>query len=311
MADTFGLLLMSYGSPNTPADVGEYLTNVRGGRRPEPEMVEEFQRRYEVIGGSPLTPITREQAAGAAARLAARLGPGVTVEPFVGMRFFAPRVPEAVRAMAEAGVSRAVAIIMSPQYSPVLMKGYWEDLERGLENLEDPPELLRVESWWEHTGYQEAVAERIRETLGTFPPERRSTVPLFLTAHSIPRSVWDRDPDYVDQLKNTAAAIADRLDRDEWTYAYQSAGHTREEWLKPDMTDLFPDLVEQGHEHVVIAPFQFLADHLEILYDVDVAAREQAREAGLTFHRVESLNTSPVFLEALADVAARRLDPPG
>lgn len=311
MSDTIGLLLMTYGSPDTAGDVEEYLTNVRGGREPEPDMVEEFQRRYEVIGGSPLTPITREQAAGAADRLAARLGPGVTVKPFVGMRFFEPYVEQAVRTMAEAGITRAVAIIMSPQYSPVLMKGYWEDLERGLDALDDPPDVLRVESWWEHTGYQQAVAERIRTALEEFPAEQRESIPLFLTAHSIPRSVWDRDPEYVDQLKNTAAAIAERLDRGDWTYAYQSAGHTREEWLKPDMTDLFPDLVEEGHEHVVIAPFQFLADHLEILYDVDVAARQQAREAGLEFHRVESLNTSPVFLEALADIAARRLDPPG
>lgn len=309
MSETIGLLLMTYGSPDDAGDVEEYLTNVRGGRQPDPEMVEEFQRRYEVIGGSPLTSITREQAAGAAERLAGRLGSGVRVEPFVGMRFFEPYVPEAVRAMAEANVSRAVALIMSPQYSPILMDGYWEDLERGLEQHTNPPEIVRVGSWWDHTGYQEAVAERIRETLDEFPEDHRDTVPLFLTAHSIPRSVWDRDPDYVDQLKDTAAAIADRLDRPNWTFAYQSAGHTREEWLEPDMTDLFPGLVEQGHEEVVIAPFQFLADHLEILYDVDIAAREQAREAGLRFHRVESLNTSPTFLDALADVAARHLNP--
>lgn len=312
MSDTVGLLLMTYGSPESTDDMKEYLTNVRGGREPDEKLVEEFKRRYNVIDGSPLNRITREQAEGAAEALQRRLQDNnyadATVRPYVGMRFFDPYIPSAVHEMADDDVDRAVAMILSPQYSPILMKGYWSALEERLEAADDPPSVARVTHWWENDLYQQAVAERIKEALDTFPPDRRDSVPLLLTAHSIPRRVWDQDPDYVDQLKKTAQAIAGRLDREEWTFAYQSAGHSKEEWLKPDMTDLFPDLAEAGHDHVVIAPFQFLADHLEILYDVDVAAREQAEEMGLHFHRVPSLNTHPTFLEALADVAASRLD---
>jgi ferrochelatase len=293
MSNTIGLLIMTYGSPESAEDIEEYLKNIRGGKPPGKKMVEEFTNRYEAIGGSPLTEITREQARETADK----------VEPYVGMRYFEPYIDDAVDEMARDGIERAVGLIMSPQYSPELMNGYVDDLDGALEERDDAPDVHLVRDWWEEPRYHEAVANRINEALEEYDADRRDDVQLLLTAHSIPRSTYEKDPDYIDNLKETARRIVDNVDHTNWEFAYQSAGHTKEEWLKPDMTDLFPGMVEDGYEDVLIAPFQFLADHLEILYDIDIAAKEQAEEAGLNFKRINSLNTYPPFIEAVANVA--------
>lgn len=298
-SDPIGVLLLTYGSPERREDVAAYMTNVRGGKAPDPEVVKEFERRYEVIGGSPLLARTREQAQAAAEKLEEIHG--VPFRGYVGMRFWHPTIAEAMAQMEKDGVKRAVALIMSPQYSPILMKGYLDAVEAA---KPAGMEVASVETWWDEPLYQQAVAERIEEALDSLPEEVRGAVPLLLTAHSIPRSVYEKDPDYVEQLKATAEAIAARVDHPS-RFAYQSAGHAYEEWLQPDMVDLFPEFAEQGHTHVVIAPAQFLADHLEILYDIDVAAAEQAEKVGLTMVRTPSLNDHPTFIAALAAIIGR------
>jgi ferrochelatase len=127
-----------------------------------------------------------------------------------------------------------------------------------------------------------------------------------LTAHSLPRRVFDAEPAYIAQLRETGELISERAGIDgRWTWAYQSSGHTQEEWLRPDLTEVFPGLARAGHADVVVVPVQFLADHLEVLYDLDVAAAQQARAAGLTYHRIAMPNTRPAFIRALTDVARR------
>ncbi len=145
---------------------------------------------------------------------------------------------------------------------------------------------------------------RVQHALKRFPAEVRKRVPVLLTAHSMPKRVVEKEPDYIGSLKETAAAVADLagLAPERWMFCYQSAGHTPEEWLKPDFADVMPQLKAAGHTHVLIAPIQFLADHLEILYDIEIGAREQAEAAGIVFARTESLNTSPLFIKALAAV---------
>jgi protoporphyrin/coproporphyrin ferrochelatase len=135
----------------------------------------------------------------------------------------------------------------------------------------------------------------------------RAGTPVLLTAHSLPRRVAEQEPGYLAQLTETAAAVAEAagLGSERWTFCWQSAGHEPGEWMKPDFADLMPELAAAGHRSVVVAPVQFLADHLEILYDVDVGAREQAEAAGLRFERTESLNVDPLFIDALAAVASR------
>src|SRR2546427_396100 len=155
-------------------------------------------------------------------------------------------------------------------------------------------------AWHREPAFLDALAERIGEALATLP----AGVPLVLTAHSLPRRVFDSEPDYVAQLRETADLVASRLRLDpaRWRWAYQSAGHTQEEWLRPDLKELFPELAARGHSAVLVAPVQFLADHLEVLYDLDIAAAAEARACRLEYHRIAMPNTQPRFLQALADV---------
>lgn len=295
-----GVVLMTYGSPRDLDDVGAYITRVRGGREPSPELLAEFRRRYERIGMSPLIGITRDQAAG----LQEELGPEFAVE--AGMRFSDPSIASAVEKLRASSVQRLLGLILSPQYSPILMGGYVQALEAAAGQL---PWRV-VQSWHLNPAFVDVLASRIRAALARFPDDVREAVPVLLTAHSLPRRVVDREPDYVEQLKETAQAVATAADLapERWSFVYQSAGHTPEEWLKPDMLDVLPEMAAAGHRDVVIAPVQFLADHLETLYDVDVAGRDQALEAGLaSLQRVDAPNAAPDFIAALGSVVRGEL----
>src|SRR5215218_87301 len=256
-----GILLMTYGSAANVEEVPAYLRSVRGGRDADPELVAEFQRRYRLIGWSPLVRITGEQGAELQRLLDATHGGGrYRVE--VGMLHSEPRIDEAVARLAVAGARRLVAIVLSPQWSPVIMGGYRRALDAAAWRLGPDAEVILA-------------------------------------------GPWHRTPAYLDQIAETIDGVVERtgLDRSGWQFAYQSAGHSPEEWLKPDLKDLLPGLRADCHQAVLVVPVQFLADHLEILYDIDIAAREEAEEAGLAFHRIELMNTSPSFIRALADVA--------
>jgi ferrochelatase len=290
-----GVILMTYGSPRDLDDVGAYITRVRGGREPSPELLTEFRRRYAVIGMSPLIEITQRQAAA----LEALLGPDFSVA--AGMRFSDPSVAAAVSDVVRRGAQRLLGVILSPQYSPLLMSGYVKSLREAANGLD----TRCVESWHLNPAFIDVLASRIRGSLSRFPNERRDRVPVLLTAHSLPKRVVDREPQYVEQLQETADAIAAAADLqpERWSFAYQSAGHTPEEWLKPDMLDVLPQLAAAGHRDIVVAPVQFLADHLETLYDVDVAGREQAMAAGFqSFVRIDAPNAEPDFIAALRSV---------
>jgi ferrochelatase len=294
LAARYGVMLMTYGSPSSLEDVPRYLAAVRGGRDPNEELVTEFRRRYEVIGGSPLIEITQAQAAA----LEAALEGEAVVR--AAMRFSEPSVASVLEELAGHAVESVVGIIMSPQYSPLLMGGYARALEEATAGLgQRAPRTTIAGAWHREPAFIGALAGRIRQV--------RDAEPVLLTAHSLPRRVAEQEPDYIDQLRETAEAVAASagLAPGEWTFCWQSAGHEPGEWMKPDFADLMPELARAGHRAVVVAPVQFLADHLEILYDVDVGAREQAETAGLEFRRIESLNVDEGFISALAAVARR------
>jgi ferrochelatase len=304
MTTPTGVLLMTFGSAQTADEVPDYLRSVRGGGDPDPAVVAEFQRRYEIVGWSPLVRITHEQGAALQRALDESHGAGTHVVA-VGMLHSDPRIGEAARALAAAGVGRVLGIVLSPQYSPVIMGGYNRALSAAAER-ELPGVEVRVAGPWHTTpSFVGELAGRVRQALERLPEP--AAVPIIFTAHSLPKAVVDRDHGYIEQLVETIELVAGRagLARDRWQFAYQSAGHTPEEWLKPDLKDLLPGLRDEGHHDVLVVPVQFLADHLEILYDIDVAAREEAEEAGLRFHRIDLPNTSPVFIRALAEVVER------
>jgi ferrochelatase len=292
---TTGVILMTYGSPRDLDDVGAYITRVRGGRAPDDALLAEFRRRYAVIGMSPLIEITLRQASG----LEAVLGEDFRVA--AGMRFSQPSVSAAVDDVVSRGAQRLVGLILSPQYSETLMGGY----DLALESAANGLPARTVHAWHLNPAFIGVLAARIQET-----DAARLHIPVLMTAHSLPRRVVDREPGYIEQLQETARAVAHQaeLPAEQWTFCYQSAGHTPEEWLKPDLLDVLPQLATAGHRQVVVAPVQFLANHLETLYDVDVAGREQALGAGLdALIRVRAPNAAPDFLEALASVVRGEL----
>jgi ferrochelatase len=227
---------------------------------------------------------------------------GINAVAAVGMRFSGPSIADGLRQLADAGCSTVSAIIMSPQYSELLMAGYRRALDAAVAELgPDAPTVHLVPAWHREPAFIEAVAERVMQGLEKMPDH----APVLLTAHSLPKRVAVAEPAYLDQLRETAqsVAVAAGLSEDRWTFCWQSAGHEPGEWMKPDFVDVLPKLGADGHRAVLVAPIQFLADHLEILYDVDIGARKQAEAAGLDFARIESLNISPTFIEALASVA--------
>jgi ferrochelatase len=302
---TTGVVLMTYGSPRDLNDVGAYMTRVRGGREPSLDLLVEFRRRYDAIGLSPLISITQRQAAALERVLG---GPAAGFRVAAGMRFSAPSIEDAARQLIHEGANRLIGLILSPQYSPLLMAGYPTALAAAAAQVGVPNRT--VGAWHLEPSVVRVLATRIQVALRDYPAGMRDEVPVLMTAHSLPRRVVDREPGYVDQLHASADAIAGAagLAPERWLFAYQSAGHTPEEWLKPDMLDVLPELAVRGHRAVLVAPVQFLADHLETLYDIDIAGREQATQAGMTrFARVPAPNDSPDFAAALADVVRRDL----
>jgi ferrochelatase len=295
-----GVVLMTYGSPRDLEDVDAFMTRVRGGRAPDDALLAEFRRRYEVIGLSPLIDLTRGQAEGLEAHLGAAYRVGM------GMRFSDPTIALAVHGVIERGAERVLGLILSPQYSPILMGGYTSAIASAAGSVP----VRTVEAWHLSPAFVDVLASRIRAALSRYPDETRDRVAVLLTAHSLPKRVFDREPDYVEQLQQTARAVAEaaQLEPRRWSFAYQSAGHTPEEWLKPDMLEVLPELAAAGQRDVIVAPVQFLADHLETLYDIDVAGRQQAVAAGFrTFVRVDAPNASPDFVAALGDVVRGEL----
>ena len=278
-------MLMAYGSPSRPEDVRPYLEDVRGGRPVSEEAVAELAERYRRIGGrSPLDDVTEAQRAA----LERTLGMPV----FVGMKHWRPRISEAVEAALAAGATRIVGLVLAPHYSRLSIGGYRERLE---EALADRAELVLVESWHDESALVEALADRVRG----------SDAWIVFTAHSLPeRILADGDP-YREQLLETARLVAERAGLERWSFAFQSASSTGEPWLGPDVVEELGRLRAEGVSKVLVEPVGFVSDHLEILWDLDVEARERASQLGLEFARTESLNDDPVFVQALAGLVRK------
>ena len=303
---TVGVVLMTYGSAQTGDEVPDYLASVRHGRPAPDELVVEFRRRYELIGFSPLVRITQAQGQALQELLDSRAGRGAyRVE--VGMLHSQPTIEAAVQRLAAARVDQLIGVVLSPQWSPIIMGGYTRAFEAAAAAHMPGVRHRLAGPWHDLPAFVDALSARVTEALARFSPQQRATLAIMLTAHSLPESVVQREPVYLEQIMTTVEAVAAAagLRAGEWEFAYQSAGHSPEPWLTPDLKDLLPGHAAAGKTDVLVVPVQFLADHLEILFDIDVAAREEAESAGLRFHRIELMNTSPAFIEALAEVVAR------
>ncbi len=304
---------MAYGGPSRLEDVEPFLLDVRGGRATEPELVAEVRERYRSIGGgSPLLERTREQAAALEARLArpessegsgeARVRGG-SWRVFVGMRHWRPYIRRAVEEIAAGGFERLVALCLAPQDSAVSVGAYFRALDEALAAASPSGlEVARVASWHDHPGFVAAVAGEVRRAREAFPAGDRAGLQVVFTAHSLPASALAEGDPYERQVRETARAVAARAEVAAWRVAYQSAGARPGAWLGPSLDDVLQDLAGRGHRSVLVAPVGFVSDHVEVLYDLDVEARARARELGLHLERTASLNASPRFIDALADL---------
>jgi ferrochelatase len=305
---TDAVLLMAYGSPTRLDQVEAYYTDIRRGSPPPPHLLEELLGRYSAIGGgSPLSRIVEEQRAAVEAELAAR---GLPVRVYAGMRHIEPRIGDIVRRMAADGVERFVAIALAPQRSSNA-GGYRRAVDAALLSIGDAgeavPEVAFIDSWHDQPRFIEALAQTTLEALARFDDPSR--VRVMFTAHSLPaRVVAEGDP-YPDELAATAALVAARLGLERYDFSFQSAGRTGEAWLGPDILEEIRRLAAEGVTELVIRPVGFVADHLEVLYDIDIEAQGVAQPLGVRLERARSMNTDPTFISGLADIAAGVLRP--
>jgi ferrochelatase len=290
------VLLMAHGSPESLSDedMHAYLLRVRGGRPPTPQLIQEMQAHYGAIGGSPLKSITLAQARA----LEQALGDGTLVH--VGMRNSLPTIADALAEAAGHGASEVVALPLAPQYSALSVGKYQKAVQ------ESRPESMRVRfvsSWHDHAGLLEAFAEKARAAMARDEPDA-----VVFTAHSLPARLAQEGDPYVGEVTATAQGVASRVGLDAFRLAWQSAGRTQEPWLTPSLEQMLGELSGQGVSRVLVVPVGFVSDHTEILYDIDVEAAGLARQKDLRLTRSESLNTSPAFIAALADIVHAQRD---
>lgn len=306
-SEVVGVLLMAYGGPDSLADVEPYLLDVRGGRPASPELVVAVRERYRLIGGqSPLLDLTRQQAAALEDTLNRELVNGVCFRTYVGMRHWHPYIHETLAQMAADGIRRLVAIPMAPHYSRWSVGAYIQKVEEARAALSTPLSVTYVESWHDEPLYLAALVEKVEVALARFPQDVRGQVPIIFSAHSLPQRILAEGDPYPQELLETVWGVVRQLEPVPWRFAYQSASGTPEPWLGPDVSAVLGDLAATGHRHVLIAPIGFVCDHVEVLYDVDIQYRQQAQALGLHLERTESLNTSPLLIQALARLVRER-----
>lgn len=293
------VLLLAHGSPDSPADVPEFIKYVTGGR-PVPETaIEEIRHRYSLIGKSPLTELTMAQAEALQHEL------GLPV--YVGMRNWKPFIADATQQMMDEGIEQVLAICLAPQNSSTSVGLYKRALLAAMK-----PEISVefVEEWHDHPLLVRAFAEKLEAVWRQANAALRTPAPVIFTAHSVPtRTIQAGDP-YEHQTKETARLVGESitgLTPELQHFAFQSQGMSGGPWLGPTVERVILDLKKQGHKGVVVAPIGFVCDHVEVLYDIDIGFKQFASEQEITLWRSQSLNTSPTFISALANLASEKL----
>jgi ferrochelatase len=298
------VLLMAYGSPNRLDEVEVYYTDIRGGRTPAPEAVAKLREKYQRVGlPTPLLAVSAE--------LGRRLERQLNADPpdesiftvHLGMKHWTPRIETAVAEAVNAGADRLIAIVLAPHYSSISTEGYRRQVQALLTGT--PVSLDFVDSWHELDGYIQAVADNVRDTRARFS-EPRDVVAVF-TAHSLPARILEQGDPYQDQLLRTSELVAARASMARWRFSYQSQSHTGEPWLGPDLPETLESLAREGHRSVLVASVGFIADHLEIFYDIDIEARAKADELGVELKRAPTLNADPRLVMALHALVRERV----
>jgi len=292
------VLLTAVGGPNSLDEVRPFLLDVRGGRPTSDGLVNEFRERYRRIGGkSPLLDISRAQARALEDRLNAD---GGTYRCYVGMRNWRPYIRDVLSEVATDDFDRIVVLPLTPYYSRRSVGAYFAAVDAGLSTVARRPDVAYVESWNTEPALIGMFAAKVRKGLERLAERRFHDPVVVFTAHSLPKKLIDEGDPYERELSETMALVLRRRPPLRARMAWQSAGRTDEAWLGPSLEEVLAEIGRAGERAVLVVPFGFVSDHLEILYDVDIEARAFASERGLQLERTDSPNTDPGFIDAMA-----------
>ena len=296
------ILVMAYGGPDSLDDIEPYLLDIRGGRPTSPGLVAEIRERYAKIGGkSPLLEITSAQAS-ALEKCLNKLSPSGDYRVYVGMRHWKPYIRETIVRIAADGYQAGIAFCMAPHASKMSTGAYLQKLREAQALLSSPLNMDFIESWYDQPFLVQSLAQKVRAAADQFPLNSRPEIHYLFTAHSLPASLKEQGDPYADQLEQTARLLALELglSSNQWTFGYQSAGAAPVPWLGPSIEDILPEFASRGIKNVLVTPVGFMADHVEVLFDLDIEAQGIAREQDIRLIRSESLNAAPDFIEGLA-----------
>jgi protoporphyrin/coproporphyrin ferrochelatase len=293
------VLLMAYGTPETLDDVGPYFTHIRGGRKPSDEAIAHLRERYERVGGgTPLRAITEAVRDRLEQALAAE---GLPRRVYFGMKHWHPYIADVVRQIVADGVTNVTAIVLAPHYSRMSIGSYRKTVEETNNELGTPLTVTFVESWHRRPEFIEMMSQLVVEGLAKFGSKSFRVLPVF-TAHSLPARIREWKDPYEIELMTSAASVADRLEMEDWRFAWQSAGGTSEPWLGPDILDYLETLKKEGVTRVLQIPIGFVSDHLEVLYDIDLEAKQKAAELGMILERTPLPNATPALIRTLVAI---------
>jgi len=298
------VLLIAFGGPEKMADVRPFLANVLKSRPVPPQRLAEVFRHYELFNGhSPLNEITFRQARALQALLE-REGPSLSV--YVGMRNWHPYLHETLAQMGADGVKRALGFILSAQQSEAGWGRYKENVKAAREQIgTHAPVIEYLPGWHIHPLFIDAVADLTQKALAQVPSERRAETPVVFTAHSVPVAMPGTSI-YVQQAEEGARHVAERLRQPRWSVAYQSrSGDPRVPWLEPDIGGVLPKLATEGAREIVVVPIGFVCDHIEVLYDIDIEAKQIATACGLKLIRASTVSDHPTFIRMMADIVRK------
>jgi len=301
------VLLVSFGGPEGMEDVLPFLENVLRGRNVPRERMLSVAKHYELFGGiSPINGQNRDLIAALEKELSV-YGPRLPI--YFGNRNWHPMLADTVRRMRDDGIKRAVAFVTSAYSSYSSCRQYLEDIERARASVgADAPKIEKLRAFYNHPGFVEANVAHIQIALEQFPDARRAEARLVFTAHSIPESMA-RNCDYEAQLRETSRLISERVGVNDWQLVFQSrSGSPTQPWLGPDVCDHLRELSAQGIEEVVVAPIGFVSDHMEIIYDLDLQARELCEQTGMKMHRAATVGTHPAFVQMIRELILERTD---
>ena len=301
-----GLLVMAYGTPNKEEDIERYYTHIRHGRRPSDELLEDLKGRYKAIGGlSPLARITEGQAEGLEKRLN-EIQEEIEFKAYLGLKHIEPFVEDAVKQMADDGITEAVSIVLAPHFSTFSVKSYNgraqdEAAKYGLK-------ITSVESWYDEPKFIQFWVDELNDIINRMTAEERDNYALIVSAHSLPEKIIQLGDPYPKQLEETAQLIADGAGVSNYAVGWQSAGQTPEPWLGPDVQDLTRDLYEEkGYKAFIYIPVGFVSTHLEVLYDNDYECKVVTDEIGASYYRPAMPDVQPAFIDALATIVLNKL----